>query len=200
MKAEPRIRLATVEDAPAILDIYAPYVTDTGVTFETTIPDRESFTRRVSAVLATHPYLVAEQGTDLLGFTYASPFRPRAAYAHAVEASIYIRRDYKGNGLGRRLYTALTELLLLQNVYNMNACIASIEPEDEYVPQASCRFHEKMGFTRVAHFDKCGRKFNRWYDMVWMQKIIAEHPDDPADFIPFPNVDDALVTRILENA
>ena len=78
-------------------------------------------------------------------------------------------------GIGRMLHEALELRLKEQGILNMNACISFIETEDEYLTQDSVRFHEQLGYKKVAHFHLCGKKFGRWYDMIWMEKIIGEH-------------------------
>lgn len=198
MNTSAHIRVATIEDAPEILAVYAPYVETTAVTFELTVPDQETFTDRVRNTLQRFPYLVAEDESGIVGFTYASPYRPREAYVRTIETSIYVKQGYKGKGLGRRLYNALAAVLSMQNVYNMNACIAYIEPEDEYVTRASVHFHERVGFRIVGHFTRCSRKFDRWYDVVWMERLLGDHDDNPGDFIPFPELDRAEVDKVLE--
>ena len=200
MNTEPIIRIATVQDAPALREIYLPYVRTTAVTFEIDDPSEEEFARRITHTLSAYPYLVAEANGEILGYAYASAFRPRAAYRHAAETSIYVRMDYKGNGLGKRLYEALACVLALQNVYTMEACIAHADPPDEFVPATSRAFHERRGFTQAALFRKCAHKFGRWYDMIWMERVIAERPDVPEPFAPFPTLDPARVTTLLATA
>ena len=78
-------------------------------------------------------------------------------------------------GIGRQLHDALEERLKAQGILNMNACISYIDPEDEYLTQDSVRFHSRLGYEKVAHFHLCGKKFDRWYDMIWMEKLIGEH-------------------------
>lgn len=200
MSTEITIRMATAADAATCREIYLPYISETAITFELEDPTLEDFTSRVTGILEAYPYLVAEQDGEVIGYAYASAFRPRAAYRHAAEASIYLRKDCKGNGTGRRLYEALAQLLLLQNVYNLEACIAHCEPADDRVPATSRLFHEKLGFVRVATFEKCARKFKTWYDMIWMERILAPHPEDPEPFCPLPEVDQQRVAEILSNA
>lgn len=110
------LRPATPEDAAALLAIYRPYVLHTAITFEYDVPTLSEFTRRVEATLRTHPYLVAEQAGELLGYAYAAPFHVRAAYQWAAESTIYLRQDQRGNGLGPQLYGALERVLAAQNV------------------------------------------------------------------------------------
>lgn len=192
-----RIRLATPQDAAAICDIYTPYVLTTAVTFDITPPSIEEMSVKIETVLTERPFLVAEEKGEILGFAYASAFRPREAYAHAIETSVYIRQEYKAKGLGRRLYTALEEILRLQHVYTANACISYIEPPDEYSPATSRLFHGRMGYKQCAHIPNCGRKFDRWYGIIWMQKQLLPLPDAPEDFTPLPSLDQAAVQAIL---
>ncbi len=200
MEKQINIRIARLTDTEALLALYTPYVEQTAITFELVPPSAQDFAQRVANTLKRYPYLVAECDNEILGYAYASAFRPRHAYLHAAETSIYIRQNYRGNGLGKRLYAALAQLLRAQNIFNMEACIAHCEPADEYVPAASRLFHEKMGFHLVGCFEKCGRKFNRWYDMIWMERILAEHPLSPEPYVPFPQLDGELVASILADA
>ena len=194
------IRLASPEDAAAIRDIYAPYVQTTAVTFDITPPTVEEMRVKIETILTERPFLVAEQDGVVLGYSYAAPFRPRAAYIHAIETSVYIAQDYKGKGLGRRLYTALENILRAQNVYTANACISYVDPADEYSPTTSRLFHERMGYTQCAHIPHCGRKFDRWYGIIWMQKELSPIPDDPKAFIALPDMSEAEIGNILANA
>lgn len=195
------LRLAKPEDAQGISEVYVPYVETSAVTFELVPPSVEDLQERIAGIMKSYPYIVAEEDGVILGFTYVSPFRPRAAYSHSVETSIYVRKDIRTKGVGGKLYRTLEKLVALQNVYVMDACIAAVNPPDEYVPTTSRSFHDHLGYKEVAYFAKCGRKFNRWYDMIWMEKLLVDqHPDEPEPFIPFPEVDQALVSEILSQA
>ena len=174
-KSKTVIRLATVEDAPKLLGIYRYYVESTAITYEYDVPSLEEFEKRIENVLKNFPYLVAEQDGTILGYAYASKFHERAAYQWSVEMSIYLDKDQKRNGLGRMLYEELEKRLKDQGILNLYACIGYPEKEDEYLTYDSVRFHEKMGYTLIGEFHKCGKKFDRWYNMVWMEKIIGEH-------------------------
>jgi phosphinothricin acetyltransferase len=179
------IRTATVQDAKKLLEIYAPYVEHTAITFEYEVPTVDEFRRRIENVLRKYPYLVAEKDGELLGYAYAGPFKERAAYDWAVETSIYVRMDLKRRGIGSLLYNALEEALKKQGILNVNACIAYTENENDYLTNDSVRYHEKFGYKTVAHFHKCGYKNNTWYDMVWMEKFIGEHLESQPDVKPF---------------
>lgn len=179
------IRTAAFDDAPALLEIYAPYVRNTAVTFEYEVPSIEEFAGRIAHTLERFPYLTAQKDGQIIGYAYASPFHSRAAYAWSVEVSIYVALGFCGQGIGRELYRILEDILKKQNVLNLYACIACTETEDEYLTNASLRFHEHMGYRINGTFPKCGRKFGRWYDMVWMEKIIGEHKTDTPPIISF---------------
>ena len=178
------IRLATPNDAEALLSIYSYYVKNTPISYELEPPTVEEFRHRIEKTLLHYPYLVAEETTQqppaksqkpkaksqqsILGYCYASRFREREAYDHCVETSIYIDKDVHRSGVGTALYAELEKRLKAQGVINL---CASITAEAEQ----SIRFHTKHGYTKVGHFHKCGRKFNRWLDMIWMEKFIADH-------------------------
>lgn len=180
------LRPAVPEDAGELLSIYRPYVEHTAVTFEYAVPTPAQFTQRVRDTLATHPYLVAEAEGTLLGYAYAAPFHPRAAYQWAAETTIYLRQDQRGRGLGRALYQALERCLAAQHIQNLNACIADPAQEgDPYLTGASAAFHAGLGYQLAGRFHKCGYKFGRWYDMIWMEKILGAHPERPPEVIPF---------------
>lgn len=182
------IRTAVLQDAEALLEIYAPYVKNTAITFEYDVPTVEEFAGRMSNVLRRYPYLVAEVDGEPAGYAYAGPFKERAAYDWAVETTVYVKEDMKKHGIGRALYEALEKTLAAQGILNLNACIAFLEKEDEYLTTHSVKFHKKMGFSEVGRFHKCGCKFGRWYDMVWMEKHIGTHEENPAEVRSFAEV------------
>lgn len=181
-----RIRSVTESDVPALLSIYAPYVEQTAITFEYTVPTPSAFDARRRAVQAFYPYLAAEQNGELLGYVYASRFREREAYAFNVETSLYVRQDCRRQGLGTRLYDALETALRAQGVLNMNASIAApAGSEDETATLDSLHFHSARGFRTVGVFTNSGYKFNRWYNMVWMEKMLGAHTASPHPLIPY---------------
>lgn len=169
------IRDAKVTDAKAIQTIYTPYVETTAITFEYNVPSEKELCRRIETVQQKYPWIVAMVNEKVVGYAYASAFKPRDAYQWAIETSIYVDNNNKRSGIGRQLHEALEQRLKMQGILNMNACISFIDPEDEYLTQDSVRFHERLGYQKVAHFHQCGKKFNRWYDMIWMEKMIGEH-------------------------
>ncbi|MFW5646369.1 GNAT family N-acetyltransferase [Acetivibrio ethanolgignens] len=171
------IRVATEEDARELLEMYSYYVTSTAITFEYEVPSVEEFAGRICHVLEKYPYLVAASEGKIVGYAYVSPFKARAAYDWAVETSIYVHKDKKAMGIGKGLYEELEKILKKQNILNLEACIAYPDTEDEYLTKDSVKFHEKLGYRMVGEFHQCGYKFNRWYNMVWMEKHIGEHKE-----------------------
>lgn len=180
-----QIRVANAQDAPALLSIYAPYVLNTAITFEYEVPALQEFEARIRRTLERYPYLVAEQDGEILGYAYAGPFHERAAYDWAVETSIYVDARHRGRGVGKALYAALEKALAAQNILNLNACIAYPAREDEYLTKDSVSFHQHLGYRLVGEFYQCGYKFNRWYNMVWMEKHIGVHTECQPPVIPF---------------
>lgn len=168
---------AELEDAVEILAIYAPYVADTAVSFEYVVPSLEEFRQRIETISAKYPYLKAvDENGKICGYAYATAFKGRAAYDWSVESTIYLRKESQRAGLGRTLYSKLEELLRGMGILNMNACIAKpVSEPDEHLTMGSPLFHERMGFEPVGTFHMSGFKFNTWYDMIWMEKMLGEH-------------------------
>ena len=183
------IRMARPEDAQAMADIFRPYVLETAVAFEYNPPGAEHFLELMENRLRKYPFLVAEDNGEVVGYLYVSPFKARPAYDWAIETSIYIRRECRGRGYGRLLHDRMEALLKQQNILSMYACIAYTQVEDQYLVNHSKRFHAHMGYELTATFPKCGYKFNKWYDIIWMHKEIAPHVDDPAPIIPITELE-----------
>ena len=161
------IILANPSDAATLLAIYAPYVENTAITFEYEVPTIEDFTNRIEKTLGKYPYLVAEEDGVVVGYAYASTYYARAAYDWAVELSIYVSLDSRGQGVGTKLYDALEYLLDQMGYVHFLACISLPN-------EASLTLHRKRGYQQVAHFPKIGYKFNRWHDIVWLQKSLEK--------------------------
>ena len=175
------IEKATVDDAEELLAIYAPYVRDTAISFEYVVPSVEDFTDRILQISEKYPYIKAVEDGKIIGYAYANTFKGRKAYDWSVETTVYVRRDAKRNGIGRRLYECLEQSLKKMGVLNMNACIASAKVDDAFLTNDSMYFHSRMGFTEVGRFHNSGYKFGRWYDMIWMEKMIGPHDAHPGE-------------------
>lgn len=122
--SDPTIRLATPDDAPALLAIYEPYVRQTAITCEYEVPSVEEFAGRIERTLKRYPYLVMELDGRPVGYAYVSPLNSREAYDWSVETSIYLARDVRHGGLGRKLHDALKQCLIAMGITNMCALIA----------------------------------------------------------------------------
>ena len=170
-----QIRSAAPGDAAELLEIYAFYVKNTAITFDIDVPSPEEFGNRIAAIQKKYPYLVLEEDGVIQGYCYAGVFKDRAAYDHSCEMTIYLDHRAKGRGYGRKLYEALEAALKEQGILNLYACIGDPIEEDEYLTKNSEQFHRHMGYAKVGEFHKCGKKFGRWYNMIWMEKIIGEH-------------------------
>ncbi|MDD5937452.1 MAG: GNAT family N-acetyltransferase [Clostridiales bacterium] len=181
------------EDAAELLAIYAPYVEKTAITFEYDVPTLAEFRGRMETILKKYPYLLAQRDGEILGYVYTHPFVGRAAYDWGAETTIYLREDQRRGGLGRKLYQALENVSRAQNILNLNACIGYPEPEDEYLTKNSAQFHAHLGYTMVGEFHQCGYKFGRWYNMVWMEKLIGPHRPGQPPVIPFPELDGEIL-------
>lgn len=190
-KHDIRIRIATEDDAEALLAVYAPYVIKTAITFEYEVPTLEEFRGRIRHTLQKYPYLVAERDGTILGYAYVGPFHERAAYDWAVETSIYVEENLRRCGVGGKLNRALEAVCGAMGILNMEACIGVPEEEDEYLTRNSENYHAHIGYRLVGEFYQCGYKFGRWYNMVWMEKVIGEHKDEmqaPVWFSEFSGV------------
>lgn len=166
------IREVSRGDASRLLEIYRPYVTDTTITFEYEVPSLKEFTSRIEKIQKRYPYLVCEKEGRIIGYAYGDTYMIHPAYDWCAEVSIYVDREERGKGAGRKLYEALFEELRRMHVLNLYAVITS---ENE----KSLEFHGKLGFETFAVFEKAGYKHGKWLDVTWMQKFLGEHKDCP---------------------
>ena len=173
MEANVSIRPVTLSDAERLAEIFAYYVKNTVVAFEYEPLTAETFRERITRTTQRYPYLVAESAGQVLGYAYAAPFVGRAAYSHSCELTIYLDPEARGRGIGPALYTALEARLREMGILNLYACIGDpLTDDDPYLTRDSERFHARMGFVKVGTFAKCGFKFGRWYNMIWMEKLL----------------------------
>ena len=157
------IRVAVEADVPAILAVYAPYILTTTYTFEYDVPTLSDFLERFRGITQQFPWLVWEEGGEILGYAYASPPYTRAAYRWCAEPSVYLLPEARGRGIAKALYDALEKILTVQGYQVLYALIT-----EENL--ASRRFHEKMGYRFSVLFPDCGFKFGRWLGLIWMEK------------------------------
>jgi len=166
------IRSAILSDAQAILDIYAPYITGTCVSFETELPSIEEFGVRIENTLKNYPYLAAVTDNKIIGFAYASKHRERAAYRYSADVSVYVAPGYQRQGIGRALYSQLFDLLRTQGIYTVFAGITL--PNEK-----SIGLHSTLGFREVGTYHNTGFKFGKWLDVMWMEKPLRDYDTPP---------------------
>lgn len=164
------IREVHLDDAERLSEIYSYYVQNTAVSFEYEAPTAEEFRARIEKITAKYPYLVCEKDGEAVGYAYAGEYSSRKAYSWTAAASIYVEKDHRRQGIGSMLYAELQKRLRDMGIVNLLAGAAYCETEDEYLSHASYMFHSRMGFTKVAQLMGVGKKFDRWYDLIWMQK------------------------------
>lgn len=162
-----KIRNATPDDAAAVQAIYAPFVLNTSISFETTPPTVDEMKARIEAGLDKHAYLVAEKGGLILGYAYGSTYRPRPAYDTTAEVSVYLSPDAQGQGLGRRLYDALINDLKAKGFKTLVAVVTTPNP-------GSDALHEKCGFMLVGTLQDVGQKFGNWHGTSFYQLVFSD--------------------------
>jgi len=168
------IRFATREDAPGILEIYAPFVTGSAVTFEEEVPVAEEIAARINQISEKLPYLVCEIEGQTAGFAYAFDFRTRSAYRWIKELSVYVHPGFRRKNIARALYSCLIDLLKLQGITSVLACITL--PNQE-----SVGFHEKIGFTKAGEFQANGYKLGQWHNVGWWELDLNPERSSPCD-------------------
>ncbi len=170
------IRDAGPTDAEAVAAIYGAHVADGFGTFEEIAPDAAEMGRRMKSVRSHNlPFLLAEEGQELLGFAYASPFRLRSAYRYAAEDSIYVARAAQGRGVGRLL---LSRLILDCETLGVRQLAAVI---GDSANAASIGLHKSLGFTHGGVLKEVGFKHSRWLDVVFMQRQLNGGAETPPD-------------------
>jgi L-amino acid N-acyltransferase YncA len=184
------IRVAEERDARAIAEIYAPAITDAVISFELMPPDAHEMLRRIVGIQRQYPWIVYEESKTVLGYVYASVHNERAAYRWSVDVTAYIRRDAHRRGIGRALYTALFEILVLQGY--RTACAGVTLPNT-----ASVQMHTAMGFKEVGVYHDVGYKFGKWHDVGWYERSLAAHVLEPPEPVPFPALATSPVVKAV---
>ena len=162
-----KIRDVLPEDAERIQEIYSPYVSDTVISFEITVPGKTEMKKRIQKLLANaFPYIVAENETGtVVGYAYADKFGEREAYRYSFIVSIYLDMEVQSKGIGQKLYDELEKRMKKMGIVQV---LSAITGKNE----KSLKFHEKNGFTKIGHFPNVGYKMGEWHDIIWMNKTI----------------------------
>ena len=156
------IRNVQIKDTQQILDIYNYYIVNTVVTFDLEPVSLESFQEKINTIKADYPFIVYEKNNEILGYAYGSRFRPRPAYNHTVESTVYVKQGQHGKQIGTKLYKELLHLLQQEN-FHIVLGVLTLPNE------ASVKLHEKFGFKQVAHLKEVGFKFRKWQDIGFYQ-------------------------------
>jgi phosphinothricin acetyltransferase len=167
-----RIREATEDDAAVCAAIYAPYVTDTVITFEYEPPTPREMAARIEAAQRTHAWLVLEDDGRVVGYAYGGAYKERAAYQWSCEVSVYLELGRRRGGSGRALYTALLQRLAERGYRRV---IAGMTLPNE----ASEGLHRAMGFEPIGVQRRIGWKSGAWHDVAWVQRTIGAEQDPP---------------------
>ena len=162
-----KIRDVLPEDVERIQKIYSPYVADTTISFEITVPNKLEMKRRIEKALSNEfPYIVAENETGtVIGYAYADRFGEREAYRYSFIVSIYLDMKVQSRGIGQKLYDELEKRMKKMGIVQVLSAITGKNKK-------SLRFHEKNGFTKIGHFPNVGYKMGKWHDIIWMNKTI----------------------------
>jgi phosphinothricin acetyltransferase len=168
------IRDATPEDAEACAAIYAPYVIDTAISFETEPPTPAQMAARIAAALRTHAWVVLEDDGRVVGYAYGGRYKERAAYRWACEVSVYLEPGRRRGGTGRALYEALFDRLRARGFRTAIAGMTLPNPASEGL-------HRALGFEPIGIYRAIGWKHDRWHDVAWTQKALADGEGPPSD-------------------
>lgn len=182
-------RLARPVDAPRLVEIYAPYVRNTAVTFATAPLTEEDFLHRMTD---THPCLVCEESGRVLGYAYAAPFRAKEAYRWDVELSIYVDAAAHRKGVGSKLMGSLLGLLQAQGFKSAYSCITL--PNDP-----SLQLHQRFGFTQVGLFENAGYKLGKWRSVAWLRLPLGDFDGEPAEPLPFSQLSPEILQKALDS-
>ena len=171
------IREVQESDIQNLLNIYRPYVENTAISFETKVSSIDEFHQKITICLKNFPWLVAEKDGAIVGYAYAGKFRTRNAYNWSVESSVYVSKELQRQGIGKKLYHKLFEILKSQGIVNVFAGIT--------LPDiGSIHLHESLGFKKIGIYKKVGFKFEKWWDVGWWQ-LEFSRPSHPKGIIPY---------------
>jgi phosphinothricin acetyltransferase len=177
-----KIRIAEERDTEAVLKIYKPFIENTPVSFETSVPTLSEFWNRIQTILTENPWLVCEIDGDIAGYAYAGNHRIRASYQWTKEVSVYIQPSFRRCGIAKGLYTTLIGILKFQGVHSTLAGIT--------LPNAnSVRFHQRMGFREIGTYTDVGFKFGTWHCVSWWEHLNHNQKYNQANALkPLENV------------
>ena len=186
-----KLRMIKEDDIREVLSIYRPYVTNTPISFEYTVPSYRKFTKRVHKITATYPWIVAEINHQIVGYAYTGRFRERAAFAWDAEFQCILMKIFTDRVLDAGFIWRQKKISKLQGIYNIYSLVTS-------TAKNSIGFHEAMGFERAAELKNCGWKFDHWYGLIYFQKKIGDFEKVPEQTIPIEFIEGKTLAEILE--
>ncbi|HIV90749.1 MAG TPA: GNAT family N-acetyltransferase [Candidatus Eisenbergiella stercoravium] len=187
------LRRAHLEDAEAILEIYAPYIRNTNITFEYEVPSLSEFRDRMAGIMEGYPYLICEIDGIAAGYAYAHRYKERAAYQWDAELSVYLREGCERRGIGQAFYTALMEILKEQHVRNVYGIVTSPNPPSEAL-------HAAMGFRLAGVSLKTGYKLGKWIDVSCFERPLGDPDSPPEELLTVHQVPQERIAQILQAA
>ncbi len=185
------IRFAAAKDSSSLLKIYESYI-ETPITFEYTLPTVEEFEKRILSIAQEYPYLVCEEDGNIIGYAYAHRAMERAAYQWNAELSVYLDPSATSQGLGKKLYTILIDILRIQGIKTVYGVVTVPNEKSE-------KLHASMGFRRLAVYSAAGYKCGKWHDVVWFEKEIAPHEASPDPIRPISSIAKETLEEMIRN-
>lgn len=187
------LRLATVLDAEEMLEIYAPYVSYTTVSFEYVPPTLDEFRERIVANTAKFPWIVCVIAGEIAGYAYASAHAARAAYQWTCDVSVYVKEKYHRMGIASALYDALFTILKRQRIHIAYACVT--------LPNIrSLMFHKAIGFNEVAVFKNAGFKFGKWHGVQWLERVLLAPSSPPKKLLTTYELNMSEIEKIFHES
>ena len=187
------LRRAHLEDAEAILEIYAPHIRNTHITFGYEVPSLSEFRDRMAGIMEGYPYLICEIDGIAAGYAYAHRYKERAAYQWDAELSVYLREGCERRGIGQAFYTALMEILKEQHVRNVYGIVTSPNPPSEAL-------HAAMGFRLAGVSLKTGYKLGKWIDVSCFERPLGDPDSPPEELLTVHQVPQERIAQILQAA
>ncbi|MFV0341293.1 MAG: GNAT family N-acetyltransferase [Anaerocolumna sp.] len=185
-----KVRMACLEDAAHIYNIYEPYILNTVITFEYEKVPLEIFESRMKSVMKQFPWIVCEMEGTIVGYAYCSPHLERAAFAWDCECSVYLKEEYHGKGIGTVLYNALFQIVEKQGYYNIYSLICV--PHD-----SSVALHKKYGFEEVGTYYNTAYKRGSWRHLLVMEKRLKKSWGTPEPVVSIGEMDEKFLRGVF---
>ncbi len=187
------VRFVQNNDAKGLIEIYAPYVTETPITCECEVPSVQEFQDRIQKISKTFPYVVCEIDGELVGYSYASLHKERAAYRWDSDATVYVSSNYHRNKIGTALYNCMLELNKLQGFYNIYAVVTTAN-------EGSIKFHEAFGFVPMGTYTNTAFKLGKWHNITVMEKKLKEYDLEPKETLSIKDIDSKIIEKLFTEA